>query len=151
MADAENSALRYRSIAHLLRDTAHRFSDQIAVREGAKATSFGELHAQARAMAKALIAAGIEPGDFVVCWAPNITRWVVSAHAAWLAGAVLMPISTRLKAREVGPLLEATGAKLLITVAECAGTRLIDIIAAAYGKGKGRPFDRLPADRKSVV
>jgi len=134
----------HRSIAHMLRDRATEHADHIAVREGDRETSFRDLHEQARRMGRALIAAGIEPGDFVVCWAPNVTRWVVAAHAAWMAGAVLMPLSTRLKAREVGPLLEATGAKLLITVAECAGTRLIDIIKAAYGAGANRPFDRLP-------
>jgi acyl-CoA synthetase (AMP-forming)/AMP-acid ligase II len=147
MATTQALAADHRSIAHLLRDRAVDYANRIAVREGDRETSFHDLHEQARCMARALIAAGIEPGDFVVCWAPNVTRWVVAAHAAWMAGAVLMPLSTRLKAREVGPLLEATGAKLLITVGECAGTRLIEIIKAAYGEGDGRPFDRLPAVR----
>jgi len=107
----------------------------VAVIDGDRQLTYAELHREARAAAKALIAAGIGRGDLVACWAPNGWRWVVMVHAVWMVGAVIVPISSRLKVLEAGPILERTGATVLFTVAECAGTRFIDGLRAAYGVG----------------
>jgi acyl-CoA synthetase (AMP-forming)/AMP-acid ligase II len=139
MADA-TPIPNWGTIGRMLADNVGVYADRVAVVDGDRRLTYAELHGQARAAAKGLIAAGVGRGDLVACWAPNGWRWVVMVHAVWLIGAVIVPISSRLKVLEAGPILERTGAAILFTVAECAGTRFIDGLSAAYGAGlKGLP------------
>jgi acyl-CoA synthetase (AMP-forming)/AMP-acid ligase II len=117
------------NLGAMLADSAGRHGDLTAVIDGELRLSHAALHVQARALAKALIASGVACGDLVACWAPNGWRGVVLAHAIWLAGGVILPISSRLKILEAGPILERTGAGILFTVAECAGARFLESLA----------------------
>jgi acyl-CoA synthetase (AMP-forming)/AMP-acid ligase II len=130
----------------MLADNARVYADRVAVIDGDRRLTYAELHGQARAAAKGLLASGVGRGDLVACWAPNGWRWVVMVHAAWLIGAVIVPISSRLKVLEAGPILERTGAAILFTVAECAGTQFIDGLRAAYGA----ELEGLPGLRRLV-
>ena len=59
---------------------------------------WGELHADARAMAAALQAQGVGPGDHVAILGPTTRSLVTSIQATWLCGAaiVLLPLPMRL-------------------------------------------------------
>ncbi len=76
--------------------------------------SFAGLADAVRDFSRALIAAGIEPGDRVAIWAPNGWRWVVAAMGVVSAGAVLVPLNTRFKGFEAGYILGKTGARALV-------------------------------------
>lgn len=138
------------NIAAMLEASAVRFADRVAVIDGAQQVTYAELHARARRLGRALLASGLQPGEPVVIWAPNGLRWVEVAHAVWLAGGVVLPLNTRLKALETGPILERTQARFLFTVGEVAGLKPIEMLRAAYGdaaksdEGADRPFQRLP-------
>ena len=125
---------------------AAQHAGRVAIVDGAQQITYGELHRQARAAGKALIATGVKRGDLVAAWAPNGWRWVVMVHAVWLVGGIILPISSRLKAFEAGPILERTKAQVLFTVAECAGIRFVDGLRAAYGER----FEKLPELRHLV-
>jgi acyl-CoA synthetase (AMP-forming)/AMP-acid ligase II len=134
------------TIGRMLGDNAARYAELVAVIDGDVQLTYAALHRESRALAKALIASGVSRGDLVACWAPNGWRGVVLAHAVWLAGAVILPISSRLKVFEAGPILERTGAGILFTVAECAGIRFIDGLRDAYGApADDAPYGGLPA------
>jgi acyl-CoA synthetase (AMP-forming)/AMP-acid ligase II len=144
---AENSLLPdWSSIGRMLSDNAVPNADRVAIIDGDRELTYGALNMHARAVAKALIAVGVKRGNLVACWAPNGWRWVVMVHAVWMAGGVIVPISSRLKTLEAGPILERTGAAILFTVAECAGTRFIDGLHAAYGDA----LEKLPSLRHLV-
>jgi acyl-CoA synthetase (AMP-forming)/AMP-acid ligase II len=66
--------------------------------------------------AKGLLAAGIDTGDRVAIWAPNIGEWVVASLAAHTIGAVVVTINTRFKGSEAAYVLEKSGARMLLTV-----------------------------------
>jgi acyl-CoA synthetase (AMP-forming)/AMP-acid ligase II len=77
-------------------DAAREFGDAEAVAEpGGVRLSYRELHARVGAVARALIADGIAPGDRVAVWCPNTAAWVLAALGALTAGATLVPVSTR--------------------------------------------------------
>ena len=139
------------SLGAALADNALRYADRMAVIDGERRLTYGALLQQSRALATALIATGVKQGDLVACWAPNSLRWVVLVHAVWLAGGTIVPISSRLKILEAGPLLERSGAAHLFTVGECAGTRFVETLRASYGAAHGEtPFEKLPSLRHLV-
>ena len=78
--------------------------------------------------ARGFVAAGIEPGDRVAIWAPNIHEWILAALGLHSAGAVLVPLNTRFKGSEAAYILNKSGARILCTVGEFLGTDYIDLI-----------------------
>ncbi|WP_179405117.1 FadD3 family acyl-CoA ligase [Burkholderia guangdongensis] len=82
--------------------------------------TYAELDAARIEAARALLASGIEPGDRIAIWAPNLPQWIVAALAIHSVGAVLVPVNTRMKGIEAGGILQDSGARLLF----CCGTFL---------------------------
>ena len=96
--------------------TIDRLGDaEAAVHRGERIT-FRQLGERIRSMAAALIASGVSHGDRVGIWAPNSIDWVVAAVGLQSVGATLVPINTRYKATEAGPILSRTRATTLLTV-----------------------------------
>ncbi|GAA4952781.1 FadD3 family acyl-CoA ligase [Actinoplanes utahensis] len=97
-------------------------TDPALVDPGVRRLDFAALHDEARTAARALIAAGVEPGDRVALWAPNTARWVLAALGVFCAGATLVPISMRATGAEAGEILARSGAKGLIVTGPFLGT-----------------------------
>lgn len=106
-----------RTIPRLAAAAAERFGSASAIEDGNVRLSFAELHDAGVRAARAFLAAGVEPGDRVAIWAPNVAEWVVAALGLQGGGAVLVPLSTRLKGAEAGYILRRSGARVLCTVA----------------------------------
>ncbi len=79
---------------------------------------YADLPGQTFSVCRSLIHFGIEAGDRVAIWAPNSARWVLAALGLQMAGAVLVPVNTRMKAREVADILVRSGAKALFIVGD---------------------------------
>ncbi len=133
------------TIPRLVRGAAERFGDRIAIEEGNLALSFAELASASVRAARAFCAAGIEPGDRVAIWAPNIHEWVVAAIGLQAAGGVLVTLNTRMKGSEAGYILEKSGARILCTVAGFLDTDYVGLLRDALGgAGSARPIAGLP-------
>lgn len=67
-----------------------------------EAVSWGQLHDEARAMAAALQARGVGPGDRVALLAATSRPMFTALEACWLAGAavIMLPLRTRLESDE---------------------------------------------------
>jgi len=104
------------TIPAMVRDGARRWAATDAVVEGDRRTTYGALRELVDGAARALMAAGIEPGDRVAVWAPNSTEWIVAALGITTAGGVLVPINTRFKGTEAAFVLARSGARALFTV-----------------------------------
>ena len=107
--------LTWGSIPGLAAYAAERFGDREAVVDGPVRLSFSELAARSIQVTRALIAAGIGPGDRVAVWAPNSAPWVLVALGALGAGAVLVPVNTRFKGPEAAYVLRRSRARILYT------------------------------------
>ncbi len=70
------------------------------------------------ALAKGLIAAGIEPGDRVAIMSRTRYEWSVSDYAIWTAGGVAVPIYETSSASQVEWILGDSGAKGVIVESE---------------------------------
>jgi acyl-CoA synthetase (AMP-forming)/AMP-acid ligase II len=86
-----------------------------AVVEAERRVTYGELGELVVASTRAMMGAGVGPGDRVAIWAPNGLGWIVAALGAQCAGAALVPISTRFRGEESAWLLSASKAPLLVS------------------------------------
>jgi fatty-acyl-CoA synthase len=90
---------------------------------------FSQLEWLSRQVAKGLLSLGIDRGDRVALWAPNVPEWVVLQFALAKVGAVLVTVNTSLRAAEIEYLLKQSESSTLITV---AGFRDVDYVQTIY-------------------
>ena len=96
-------------IAHLLRDAARQWPDNIALRAGSDLT-YRQLDDAADRMAAGFSESGIAAGDRVVLQLPNTPAFVVTLFGLVRAGAIPVLCLPAHRAAEVGHLAELSGA-----------------------------------------
>ena len=106
------------TIPELIDDAAARFAGTEAMVDGDVRWDFVEFRDQIHRAARALMASGIEKGDTVAVWAPNIWEWAVAALGVHVAGGVVVPVNTRWKGREAEYVLDNSAARMLFTVTD---------------------------------
>jgi acyl-CoA synthetase (AMP-forming)/AMP-acid ligase II len=122
--------LEWGTIPNLARSAAERHGGKEAVVDGEVRLSFAELWAAAERAGRAFMAAGIGPGDRVAIWSPNVHEWIVALLGLQAAGAAVVPVNTRYKGEEAAYLLQASRAKVLVTVNGFLGN---DYVAMLHG------------------
>jgi long-chain acyl-CoA synthetase len=124
----------------------------------------GEFCAEVTALAAALVAAGIEPGDRVALLSATRYEWTLADYAIWTAGAVTVPVYETSSAEQVEWILGDSGAKAVIAEKDeheqlIAGVRdrlpalaevwRIDGLATLAATGSAVGTDQLHAARKA--
>jgi HIP---CoA ligase len=99
--------------------------DEAVVGDGDERWTFADLLDRSRAVARALLASGVAPGDRVALWAPNSPTWIAASFGTYLAGAVLVPLNSRYKGEEAAHVLRTSAARLLVTVTDLLGRSLL--------------------------
>ncbi len=77
--------------------------------------TYQQLDADTDALARGLLAAGIEAGDRVGIWAPNCAEWVLLQFATPKIGAILVNINPAYRNHELGYVLGQAGVRLLVS------------------------------------
>ncbi|HCN63552.1 MAG TPA: fatty acid--CoA ligase [Pseudomonas sp.] len=101
------------TLAQLVFSSAEQFAGRTAIEENGESIDFAQLPERVMAFTRSLMAMGIQVGDRVGIWAPNSTDWILAALGIHCAGAVLVPINTRMKGLEAADVLERSGCRLL--------------------------------------
>jgi acyl-CoA synthetase (AMP-forming)/AMP-acid ligase II len=121
----------------LLDDVAGRFGDHEAVvfddplRGGATARrDYAQLRHEARTVARALLAAGVAPGDGVGVLMGNRPEALASILGATLAGAVAVPLSTFSPPPELAHMLRLAEVTVVLTQERLLGRRFADDVRA---------------------
>ncbi len=99
-----------------LERTIARFGDRdalISCQQGRR-YSYRELGAAVDLLARALIAAGLEPGDRLGVWSPNCAEWVLVQYATAKAGVIMVNINPAYRTSELEYALRQSGCKMLI-------------------------------------
>ena len=89
------------NLATLLTDSARRAPESPALRLGQLSLNYGQLETLAAAFAQRLQAAGVGVGDRVALVAPNAPQMPIAYYAILRLGAVVVPLSPLLSAREL--------------------------------------------------
>ncbi|MEV4702848.1 long-chain fatty acid--CoA ligase [Actinoplanes sp. NPDC049316] len=103
------------NLAVILRESATRRPTAPALTYEGATMTYAELDTRSDAVAAGLIERGVRPGDRVALQLPNIPEYPVAYYGILKAGAVAVPLSVLLKAREVAYEIADAGVRLLIT------------------------------------
>ena len=109
------TADRPRRFGDLADDVAARLPDREGLVFGASRFTFREIAARIDEAARRLIAAGVRPGEHVALWLNNSDTWIFISFAVQKIGAVLVPINTRFRSRDLAYVLAQSDSCLLIT------------------------------------
>ncbi|WP_457185381.1 AMP-dependent synthetase/ligase [Nocardioides sp. P5_E3] len=69
---------------------------------------------EVQAVAKGLVAAGVEAGDRIAILSKTRYEWTLLDYAIWFAGAVTVPIYETSSAEQIGWILEDSGARAIV-------------------------------------
>lgn len=112
-----------RTLPQLIAQSAAAHAERPAISDGEVRLSYRQLDAMRVKAARAFLAAGLRPGERIAIWAPNIYQWIIAAIGAQSVGGVLVPLNTRMKGHEAAYILRASGARILLTVADFLGVQ----------------------------
>lgn len=91
---------------------------KIALYDGKKSITYGELNNQVDILASALITLGVKPGDIVSAYLPNCIEYVLVVLSVARAGAIFSPINPRYKRVEISEILEQSKPNVIFTNVE---------------------------------
>ncbi len=96
--------------------TVARFPDADAVvsRHQGIHFTYAELNEGVDRLARALMAAGLGPGDRLGIWSPNCVEWLMLQYATAKAGVILVNINPAYRTTELEYALEQSGCRVLI-------------------------------------
>src|SRR3954454_16406512 len=97
-----------------LRRSAATYPDRVAVVDGELRRTYAALQERVNRLASALRARGVRHLDRVAALCPNVPELLELHFGVPAAGGVLVAINFRLSAREIGYILEHSGARLLV-------------------------------------
>lgn len=119
-------------------DAAARHGSRSAVTDGEVRLTYAALDEARVRAARAFIAAGLQKGERIAIWAPNVYQWIIAAIGAQSIGGVLVPLNTRYKGSEAAYILNASGARMLFTVGDFLGVRYPELLAGQSLQGLER-------------
>lgn len=117
------------TITELIDQANDSFASNIAIIDGDVRLDYQSLAEACHMACRAFIEAGINKGDRAAIWAPNIYEWIIATIGLQLAGGVLVPINTRLKGSEAAYILNASQAKILLTVSGFLSIDYLELLA----------------------
>ncbi|CAA0104986.1 3-[(3aS,4S,7aS)-7a-methyl-1,5-dioxo-octahydro-1H-inden-4-yl]propanoyl:CoA ligase [BD1-7 clade bacterium] len=111
-----NAAADAQTLPLIMTQAAVTYGDKVAIKEGDNEITYAQLNDLRWQAAKAFVASGIEKGDRIAVWAPNVSPWIIASLGLESIGAVLVPLNTRMKGSEAADLINRSGAKMVFTL-----------------------------------
>ncbi|GAB2468084.1 long-chain acyl-CoA synthetase [Conyzicola lurida] len=112
-----NPAYQTLSVAAILKESAERTPDAIAIEVGGEEISYSRLWDETRAYAGGLRARGVGPGHAVAMLVPNVADFPRVYYAILSLGAIVVPVHALLKADEIEFVLRDSGSRILVCAA----------------------------------
>src|SRR6185503_7785764 len=118
--------------------------DRTALSDPRRTLTYAELAARTARYAGALRRLGVGPGDRVAYLGVNAIEVFETFFAAWLLGAIAVPLNHRLSGPEIRYVLDDAGASVLVHSADAAalvaaaGTDTVRHVLAVHGSPDAR-------------
>ena len=119
------------TIPELWARAVDRFADRVLIASLEEETTFGQIEARSRALAKRLLADGVGKGTRVGVLFPQGSEWVVAFLAAARIGALVMPFSTFYKPAELAKGLRMSDTEVLLIPPTMFGKDMVGFVGEA--------------------
>ena len=130
VSGASSKPLMYQSIGNALQQAAATWPERealVSCQQNIRWT-YAELAQQVDSFAAGLLSLGLEPGDRVGIWAPNLAEWVVTQFATARAGIIQVNINPAYRTRELEYVLNKVSCKGLVTAAAFKSSNYIGML-----------------------
>ncbi|TNN40596.1 Acyl-CoA synthetase family member 2, mitochondrial [Liparis tanakae] len=110
------TSLRHTTVGETLLKTAERWPDRealIFVQDGVRKT-FAQVQQDVDQVAAGLLAIGLQKGDRLGMWAPNIYEWTLIQYATARAGIILVTVNPAYQVQEAEHVLRTSGCKAVV-------------------------------------
>ncbi len=104
------------SLPDMLRAVAQEDGERLFLDFYGRTYSYAHCYEGARRFASGLIALGVQPGDRVGLYLPNVPHYVAAYYGAMMAGAIAVNFSPLYTVDELAHQAEDSGTKLLVTL-----------------------------------
>jgi len=101
-----------------LREVVRDHPEGTALSVAGTETTYTQLWAMTGRFAAGLVERGVEPGDPVAVYLPNLPQFVVAFHGVLRAGGVVVPMNPQYKAREIRHQFTDSGAVAVVTTTD---------------------------------
>lgn len=140
----------------LIDRAAERWPQREALWFAERRWTFAEQRDEVDRAARALIAAGVAPGDHVCLWLGNRPEFVFLFFAIAKIGAVLVPINTRFRTRDMAYVVTQSDSTTLVATARAHGVDYLAMIEELLPGLSGQPphalaIDAAPALRRVIL
>lgn len=113
---------QWKTIPEMFAAAATTYEDRLFLVGGGKQLTYGEVHTEARRLARGMAERGVSAADRVAVWMSNRVEWVIAQLATTEIGAVLVPLNTRLREIDLMYALRHSQAKMLFVQDSSAST-----------------------------
>jgi fatty-acyl-CoA synthase len=120
------------TLPRFLDDVAERHGPRSALRFEGRDVTYAELRAEARRVAKGLVARGVGKGTRVALLLANRPEWVTAFFGAALTGAVVVPVNTFATPDELDYVLRHSDAAWLLLQPNVRGHAFLDDLRARH-------------------
>jgi fatty-acyl-CoA synthase len=94
---------------------AHADQDALVEFATGRRWTYAELNRDVDAVARGLIAAGLQKGDRIGIWAPNCAEWTITQYATAKIGAVLVNVNPSYRTHEFAYAVNQSGMRMLVS------------------------------------
>ncbi len=129
----------------LLNEVAQRFPENEALIDVPKKErlTYKKLLERIDQLSKGFLKLGVEKGDHLALWAPNLSEWIITEFAVAKIGAVLVSVDTNSQLQQLEYLLKQSDSKYLVMAEGLKGTEYIEMIRQLCPEVKNSVSDQL--------
>jgi len=134
-----------KTIWELVEEIVARYPERDALihRERGVRSSYRRLKLDAERAARGLIALGLEKGDKIALWAPNIPEWIIAFLGIAASGGVVVPVDPGMREDDLRFILEQSECRGIIMAAGMEGQEYVEMLRKIK--------DELPLLRETIT
>jgi fatty-acyl-CoA synthase len=91
--------------------------------------SYSEFNEAVDRLASGMLSAGLEKGDRIGVWGPNLAEWAVVQYATAKLGVILVNINPAYRLHELGYALGQSGCRWIVSAQELRGADFVATVA----------------------
>ncbi len=99
--------------------------------------TWAEFGRRVDALARGMVAAGLEPGERIGIWSPNCAEWALVQFAAAKAGLILVNVNPAYRTEELAYALDKVGCAALFTATAFKGGDYLAMVEAVHPQAPG--------------